>query len=255
MFVKHEFIPIFIIVLVLMQSWFDANNYNIKDLNVLKFIHNTSTTTVNNVHYLHITSKIGIPNSFDKDTMDYIWNSPLNYPFSQVRLNIGNNIIMISIKIDKPIPLNIDNLNTTLDSVNGILWAYGTSWEDALVTLYYSIFNITNKKLLIKTNYILTNNSKFEKKLITDIKNKLDEITDDPEIDYTASDFASDLATNPTNIQQVPSKYNTTQMDVEDTHSCNGSCSADRNNITDGLDSGWDWLPGIDNNTETYYAW
>jgi hypothetical protein len=217
--ITHEYMSLTFVLCILIYTWLDANNYNFNDLLNIKIEQPTQKYRSNkrvlyketrhkqkpmNKNYDYIYSKIGIPTRFDEQHSDYIWDIPVKYPLYQVRSNLRKNKVMISINISKPLILNVDNLNTSLDSKNGILWAHGSTWEEAIIYLYYSLFNINDEKLMNKSIYILEHNKHFEKKLINDIRLKLTELKSSNFPDYSLSEYNADVGM----LQQPPMKPN-----------------------------------------------
>jgi hypothetical protein len=326
--ITPEYVSLIFVLCILLYTWLDSNNYNFNDLlNVkieepkrrkykkLLYKENKKQTTENsrNINYDHIYNKIGIPTRFDKQNLDYIWDVPTKYPFYQVRSNIQKDKVMISINIRKPLILNLDNLNSSLDSKNGMLWVHGSTWEEAIIYLYYSLFNINDEKLMAKSKYILEHNQNFERKLINDIRLKLTELKSYNYPDYSQSEYNADVGMlkqppmkpnkhivqqmlnqqpklqeydiperpdydiperQDYNQQEIPDNnqherqdYNQQQMqnipsDVKpdmtislenEMNNTENNAGTDENGTAINLDSDWNWLPGIDGQSDTFY--
>jgi len=185
-----------------------------------------------------LQQKLGIP-KFDNG--DYFWHLPRMYPFYQVRID-NEQKIYICIKLDHPININLDNPNISYDNDTKLLWVIGDTWNDALINLYYVIFDLHDEKLMAKTKYILSVNKNFETKLVSDIYKKIQEITYNNQMDLKP-EFRSDLAYEEKNEHLKPEKIeelNNVSAYNEDTKGSQ-------------LDNNWDFLPGDDQKSGNYF--
>jgi hypothetical protein len=262
----RRIIPVLIILIVLFAHWMEIEKgaFRQKKKDIAKS---------GNPLLDFLTRKLGSPHH-ERGT--YIWLNPLNYPFFQVRLD-SHNMIYVSVKIDKAIDMNLENINVSLDSNNGILWSFNPVWNEVIINLYYCLFNLNNKKALIRTKHILASNQAHEMKLINDISKLLEE-NSNIEIKLTQPEFRSDLAMteedldiNMHTIPEMPDMINSRsspkkhdarepqfsqQNGKEQTFSQQDDDIMAFNSETKGnqLDKNWDFLPGNDTGMGNFFS-
>jgi hypothetical protein len=220
----HRLIFVLIIIIILLLHWVEIEKGGFQ-----------KSVIIPNSNFDLLQQKLGTPQT-ENDI--YIWTLPNNYPFFQVRLD-NNNIIYVSVKIDKPINLNLDNINVSLDSTNGILWVFNSNWNEVIINLYYAIFDIKDDNLMNKTRYILNSKPKLEYKLISDIYKKLEET-----VDNIGPQFISEENIDQNINQNVDQNINR-NVDPEP---LGGNTKGNQ------LDANWNYLPGNDSGNNNFFS-
>jgi hypothetical protein len=233
--IDHRILFISIVIFILFMQWYqNKEKITVGKNNLI----NSKNSTID-----VLQQKLGTPKV---DGHDLFWHLPRMYPFYQVRVD-SKNQIYICLKITKPtnLNLNLNNINASLDPNTGLLWVIGEDWNDALINLYYVLFDINNEKLMNKTRYVLSINPNFETKLISDIYKKIAEITETNQMDLKP-DFTSDLAFENNYELEEQTNYNKNNND-DDILAFNGDVKGSQ------LDNNWDFLPGDDQKSGNYF--